>query len=360
MITELDLPIKPTSDYQTNFSMTAARAHIPLSGTFELTARCSLRCKMCYVRLEQQQLHAIGRELTAKEWLSLAKDAVKAGTLYLMLTGGEPLLREDFEEIYTALCQMGFIITLNTNATLMTPELAKLFKKYPPSSTLVTLYGASPDTYEKVCGTADGFEKTIRGLELLSETPTQLLIRTTFIRDNMHELHELIELAHRFGSYLLKSTSIYKPVRGAVSDAEKCRLTHSQAKEINEAHREFYEKFLGNKSSDYIFKDDNAAEVLASLPPVILPCAAGKLEYCISWDGNMLPCLMFSHPYSLPLEEGFLTAWNRLPSLLDNLAEPAACAGCKLKPGCDKCPAKFQAETGCFDKRPDYICQNKW
>ncbi len=141
----------------------AAQRHIPLSGTFELTARCNLKCKMCYVRLDKSKIESLGRELTAKEWISLGEDAARAGTLKLLLTGGEPLLRPDFPEIYTALNQMGFIISLYTNSTLMTPELYNLFQKLPPTLTSITLYGACPETYEKICGSAEGFHKTIAG-----------------------------------------------------------------------------------------------------------------------------------------------------------------------------------------------------
>ena len=117
-------------------------------------------------------MRGIGRERTAKEWISLAREAADAGTLNLLITGGEPLLREDFAEIYTAICQMGFIITLNTNASLMNAKYLELFNKYPPTAVNITLYGASAETYKKVCGSAATFYKTIEGLEMLSSIPT--------------------------------------------------------------------------------------------------------------------------------------------------------------------------------------------
>ncbi|HEY8499074.1 MAG TPA: radical SAM protein [Clostridia bacterium] len=81
----------------------AAEKHIPLGGAFELTPRCNLRCKMCYIRMDKRQMDQIGHERTAKEWIALAKEAIEAGTLNLLITGGEPLIRDDFEEIYTAI-----------------------------------------------------------------------------------------------------------------------------------------------------------------------------------------------------------------------------------------------------------------
>lgn len=340
-----------------NLVENAARQHIPLSGTFELTPRCSLRCKMCYVRLDTKQMASIGNELSAREWISLAEEAEKAGTVYILITGGEPLIREDFEEIYTALCQMGFLITLNTNATLMTPELSNLFKKLPPQTVMVTLYGANPETYKKVCGDADGFDKTMRGLELLSDIPTSLAIRTTFIQDNLCDLDGISKIARGLGHSLSIGTGVCKAVRGATANAESCRLTQSQRNEINAAHKRIRDISSDSKPVHVRTADDDFSKRLANLPPTTLSCSAAKLDYCISWDGKMLPCVMFSNPYTLPLQEGFNAAWNRLPVLLESVPEPADCITCDLKPSCEKCPARIQAETGCFDQIPTYICK---
>ena len=123
-----------------------AAKRIPVSGTFELTSRCNLDCKMCYVHMSKAEQDKIGRELTAEQWIDLGRQAVDAGMIYLLLTGGEPLLRPDFQEIYTALIQMGLMMTINTNATLMTPQIIELFKKHRPEKVNVTLYGMSDET----------------------------------------------------------------------------------------------------------------------------------------------------------------------------------------------------------------------
>ena len=93
-----------------------ARAGLPVMGTFELTPRCNLQCKMCYIRLTEKEMRPLGRELTATQWLSLAREAVDAGMVFLLLTGGEPLLRKDFPVMYESLAQMGFIISINIHA----------------------------------------------------------------------------------------------------------------------------------------------------------------------------------------------------------------------------------------------------
>ena len=97
----------------------AAGKKVPISGAFELTPRCNFRCKMCYVRLDPEQMAPIGRERTAAQWLQLGRQAREAGLVFLLLTGGEPFLRPDFEEIYTGLTELGLSISINTNGSLL-------------------------------------------------------------------------------------------------------------------------------------------------------------------------------------------------------------------------------------------------
>lgn len=341
----------------------AAQRHVPLGGTFELTPRCNLRCKMCYIRLDRSQMELIGREKTAGEWIELAKEAIEAGTLNLLITGGEPLIREDFAEIYTALTMMGFIITLNTNATLMTPDLLKLFKKYPPTATNVTLYGASSQTYERICGNPDWFQKTLNGLDMLSEVPTELEVRSTFIKDNRHELDELRTIANRYTKRFAINVTVNKAVRGAGMDVENCRLTPSQMFDIIEENMEYY-KTLNSPTEIALEKNmdtDHYVQVKDygfDLPPKILTCLAAKSMYWVTWDGKMLPCGSFSKPYTLPFEEGFKSAWDRLPSLFEDISMPQECQKCEYADEkCSNCPAILQIEAGSFDRISPYICE---
>ena len=89
-----------------------------------------------------------------------------AGTLFCV-NGGEPLYYPQFKELYCALKDMGMILTLNTNGTLINEEWAEFFAKNKPRRINITLYGSKNETYENLCHMKDGFDKTIRGIELL-------------------------------------------------------------------------------------------------------------------------------------------------------------------------------------------------
>ena len=105
---------------------------LPISGTFELTARCNFNCPMCYVHLQQDDIDARGKELTAQQWIELGRQAKDAGMVFLLLTGGEPFVRKDFFEIYDALKQMGLLISINSNGSMLKGEIMEKLLANPP------------------------------------------------------------------------------------------------------------------------------------------------------------------------------------------------------------------------------------
>ena len=144
----------------------ADAAGIPLSGTFELTPMCSMSCKMCYVRMTPEEVAASGKRLrTVEEWLSLARQVRERGTLLLLLTGGEPFTYPHFRELYEALRAMGFVISINTNATLIDEETVAWLKKNPPQRLNITLYGSSDETYARLCNHPTGYTVVTHAIE---------------------------------------------------------------------------------------------------------------------------------------------------------------------------------------------------
>ena len=143
------------------------RLRQPVNGTFELTERCNLACRMCYVCQSSGDAARRTKELSAAAWLELARQAVDNGMVFLLLTGGEVFLRPDFFEIYTPLTRLGLILTLFTNGTLITEAVAERLAEAPPSRTEITLYGATAATYEAVTGVPGSYARCCAGIEAL-------------------------------------------------------------------------------------------------------------------------------------------------------------------------------------------------
>ena len=160
----INVPVEPpVTEY---LHAKAASLGIPLNGTFELTPCCNMSCKMCYVRLTKPEQEAIAPLRTAQEWLELGRAAKDAGMIYLLLTGGEPFLRPDFREIFQGLHKMGFVLSINTNATLIDEDTIQWLKQTAPMRVNVTLYGASNETYGRLCGNPQGFSQAVKAIRL--------------------------------------------------------------------------------------------------------------------------------------------------------------------------------------------------
>ena len=157
------------AEYVNRLFAKSAKRGIPLSGTFELTARCNLRCRMCYIHREENDGEIKTDEFSSEEWLNIAKEAQQCGMLFLLLTGGEPFIRPDFEEIYRRCRELGIIVSINTNGTMLGEKQVELLRKLPPQRVNITLYGASEATYEKLCRSGSAFERAYRAVAMLTE-----------------------------------------------------------------------------------------------------------------------------------------------------------------------------------------------
>ena len=156
-------------EYLRKFILKALNAHIPLSGSFDLTRRCNLKCIHCYLGDHQQS--SLAKEIETSQILDIIDQITDAGCLNLLITGGEPLLRVDFPEIYSHAKKSGLIITVFTNGTLITDKILSLFKELPPHKVEISLYGATAQTYEKITRRRGSYDKCIAGVyELLKKS----------------------------------------------------------------------------------------------------------------------------------------------------------------------------------------------
>lgn len=349
----------------------------PLSAAFELTARCNLHCRMCFIRVDERRIRELGaRELTAAEWIGLARQAAEMGTLNLLLTGGEPMLRPDFPEIYEAVMGMGFFITLYTNATLITPEIRELLTRLPPHKIGVTLYGASPETYERTCGTAAGYERALEGISFLNGLPGKLEIRTTLIKDNVKDLDGIRALAGSFGRHVPFTISniVSKAVRGGVCNVEACRLSPEEqlrlfTRATLHAMMELTDPIRKPSAECKLRNEFERAEKSASRrkeKPGLLQstvgrtslfgCASGMDRFAVTWDGRLIGCQMLDSRGTDALV-GLSRAWEEYPQTVSPYRTDPLCEGCGRRGDCMVCPATRLAESGSLGGIPEYNCR---
>jgi MoaA/NifB/PqqE/SkfB family radical SAM enzyme len=330
---------------------------IPLSGQFELTTRCNLGCRMCYACNGLLHSDLKKKELSAKEWIDIAREARDSGMLFLLLTGGEVFFRDDFKEIYEELTRMGFIISIYTNGTLITAKVIKWLKTIPPSQIDISLYGASADTYRKVCGNAKGFSQALAGIRLIQEAGINLQLRTTIIKENRSDLPAIRNLAEGFGlklnlvDYITPERERREIDTGRLSPAEQAQLILDTQPETGE---EAYDETIHIDKEAYIkatecfdyFKSSNA-----------FPCNSGKNSFFITWEGVMVPCSIMNTPKTHPLKSSFRRAWRELVQKCDKVPVCKTCSKCSLKGQCKSCPGRLLNETGSFKEPAPYLCE---
>jgi len=181
---------------------------LPLQGSIELTHRCNLQCVHCYCNLPADDREAVKGELRNDEVVHILDQIAEAGALWLLLTGGEPLLRKDFKDLFVYAKRKGFITTLFTNGTLITSEIAAFLADWRPHSIEITLYGATQKTYESITGVPGSFERCLRGIDLLLEHGAPVALKTMVMTLNHDKVFQTKSFAENLGAGFQPSTSI--------------------------------------------------------------------------------------------------------------------------------------------------------
>jgi MoaA/NifB/PqqE/SkfB family radical SAM enzyme len=157
----------------------------------ELTERCNNDCVHCCINLPADDTDAKAREMTTEQVKSVLSQAADLGCLRVRLTGGEPLLRPDFEELYLHARRLGLKVLVFTNARLITAGLADLWARVPPLVPLeVTVYGMQEWSYEAASRTPGSFAEFRRGVDLLVEHRVPFVVKGALLPPNRAEMDE--------------------------------------------------------------------------------------------------------------------------------------------------------------------------
>ena len=336
----------------------ASAAGIPLSGTFELTPVCNMDCKMCYVRLSRQAQEAMGPLKSAEQWLKLGQEAKNAGMLYLLVTGGEPFLHPQFRKILEGLHAIGLLVTVNSNGTMIDEKTVQWLKNCPPVRINISLYGASDETYARLCGNGQGFTQVTRAIRLLGSAGIPVKLNCSLTPHNVADLPEMAEFAEENQLTMQIASYMFPPVRKDAAMAGKNDRLSPEEAAYYMAYADYLtlgkEKFLARDGDMPLPPDpeEACAEVGEGSR-----CRAGKCSFWITWQGQMTPCGMFPGAESPNVfEMPFPEAWEEVKRYVAEIRLPAKCAGCSAKNTCRACSAMVIAESGRFDKVPQYRC----
>lgn len=275
--------------------------------------------------------------------------------VFLLLTGGEPLLRSDFSRIYEGLATMGLSISINTNGTLLSEQIRALWKRLPPSQVNITLYGSCREDYQALCGDPDAFDRVMDALRWLRETGILTRLNTTIVPDNLSHAEQIRTLADSMGLELRMTTYCFPPTRR--SDCPSfSRLSADETAELTVRdllHREGIEA-LRRRIASPAAPSTTACEPEIGSP---MQCMAGRSQFWVTWNGDMTPCGMLPLPAVQTMRSGFSPAWTQLKQEAAKILLCPDCVSCADRNTCMNCAAVTYAETGRFDGKPEYMCR---
>jgi MoaA/NifB/PqqE/SkfB family radical SAM enzyme len=184
----------PASTPSARLKQVALERAQPLSASLEITYRCNWRCVFCY-----NPRHHDLRGLSTPQWLAVLDDLRGLGTLYVALTGGEPLTHPDFFAIARGVRGRGFALRILTNGALVTPSVADRIAELRPLAVEMSLHGGRAGTHDRATATSGSFLALLRGLDRLRDRGVPLVLKTPLTRLNEDELDEMEALAAERG-----------------------------------------------------------------------------------------------------------------------------------------------------------------
>ncbi|MFC1834086.1 radical SAM protein [Thermodesulfobacteriota bacterium] len=322
---------------------------IPWVGSLELTARCNLRCRHCYIKSPNGPPRDSAEESTTGELLDILDQIADEGCLWLQLTGGEAFLRPDFFEIYDHAKMKGFIITLFSNGTTITPRIARYLAELPPKSVEITVYGFSQTVYEEITGVRGSHKRCFQGIELLMKHDVPFKLKTVVMTKNRDELAKIRAYAEELGQDFYYDSVISCRLDG---DPEPTRLRISP-KEV-----------VGLESDDHKISEEwrrffTQDEMIPMPDQYVYQCGAGRSYFHIDAFGRLMPCLMVRHA-GYDLRTGtFREGWHDfMASFLEQkTSRDSKCHTCRLRASCNQCPGLAKIEVGHEEEPVAYVCE---
>jgi len=323
----------------------------PLIGQIELTYRCNLNCVHCYCKGSENK----NKELPTNDFKRIIKEIHKCGCIFLCFTGGEPLIRDDFLEIYSYARQKGFIITLFTNGLLMSGKILSYLKKFPPHGIEITINGITKPTYESVSRVEGSFEIMMDRIKQLRKDKFNLLFKSNCLKQNRAELAKIKAftdkfLGKKYNRWKFKyDIMIYPRLNG---DMEPCkfRLTPLQLLNIKKSESDMWEEYKKGCNGNYLKTTKNENHIYT--------CTSWSNQFFINPYGRLKFC-QFSNKFSSNLKtnsfaDGFYYVFPRV--VQETFKTNSKCKNCNLRPICYYCPARAKLENGHEEKPVNYYC----
>jgi MoaA/NifB/PqqE/SkfB family radical SAM enzyme len=329
---------------------------LPLQGSIDLTYRCNNNCRHCWLHVPAT---ATEPELSLDEIRRIADEARSLGCREWSISGGEPMLRPDFPEIFDYLTGKARSYTLNTNGTLITSEIARLLTRR--GSKMVALYGATAEVHDHVTRNPGSFDALMRGFRYLKEAGAGFIVQIVPMRDNYPQYEEMVKLAKSLSPhYRVGAAWLYLSACGSAQrNAEICRQ-RLDPKDV-----------VALDQPDLAYEESEGTESTVHRRPltageddrIFAGCIAARRDFHIDSCGGMTFCSFIKDPaLRYDLRKGtFRTAWDEfIPGLADKVRGGDEyrenCGSCESRRDCRWCGVYGFLEHGRYGAKVEYLC----
>ncbi len=349
----MDCHVYPTLDMEAwgaQLKAPLGGGRYPFSATFELTSRCNLNCAHCYINQPANDPAVRQRELTTAQVKQVIDEMVAAGVLFLTLTGGEPLLRPDFAEIYTYALRKGLLVTLFTNGTLLSDELLRLLTDMRPFNVEISIYGATATVFEQVTRLPGSFTRCYRAIDRILEAGLPLTLKSELMTLNAHELEPMKALAERLGVKFRYDGLLWPRIDGRGEFPRAVQLP--------------LENLVAFDNQDPERQDELAVELerlkgLTTRDARVFSCGAGLHSFHLDSEGRMSICMMVRQPAYNLLEMPLIEAWEALGKLREMKRNAVSkCQSCPTNTLCTHCPGWSLAVHHDFESVVEFTCEH--
>jgi len=318
------------------FLAKAQRQRRLFSAHWELTYRCNELCTHCYLDVLPPGAQVPG-ELTTEECKDILDQLAAEGVLNLTFSGGEILVRRDFFDIAEYARKKGFALMLYTNGILIKPAVADRLAALHPLRTEISIYGARPETHDRITLKPRSFELTLRACRLLIERGVRVMLKAVLMHENTRELQEMKSLARELGVDFKYDITVTPRDSGDLSP-----LTHRMTDDdllwlfretIDEKAADMWRhKLASPPGSNHRFCGITLSSILIDPYGEVFPCVQTRLS-----AGNL-------RQQSVGEVWQYSPIWERLGQLtLENLP---VCSTCELKQYCTRCHGLAMVEDG--------------
>jgi radical SAM protein with 4Fe4S-binding SPASM domain len=320
----------------------------PLGATFEITERCNLDCVHCFIHQSKGCKRGRNSEMSLDEIKRILDQMAEAGVINLLLTGGEVFVRPDFLKIYQHAKQLGMLVMVFTNGTLITEEIADFFAEWPPYFIEISSYGHTQETYESITQVPGSFSHYRNGIDLLLDRGLSLGLKTVVMTVNRHELDQMRAFAESLGVRFRFDGMIWPKLDGDKGPV-KYRLSPKEIVDLDFVDLQRWDNFVRmhkEKDSQY------------SRSEYVYSCGAGYYGFHVDASGNLSMCMMSRQP-SYDLRMGNLEkGWNYLKNVREKKRVlPTPCRTCTAGMMCNQCPGWSQIVHGDDETLVDFICE---